>query len=148
MLNCGIDCPIASHIAKNISITKSYNKSISMLICTDNSKIATKSFNTYHLPPCSCHFINKLGHKSVTSLGHKWIKATNIDAPFFKKIFDIPTNSIPTPYIKKTAYEITCEIKKLVQNNILRNVSPFNLEDSLGSKEVIKCNFINEHQVI
>ena len=30
----------------------------------------------------------------------------------------------------------------------MRNVSLFNLEDFLGSKEVLKCDFINEHDVI
>ena len=49
MLKSGIDRPIASHIAKNISIAKSYNRSIGMLI--DNSKNAAKSFNTYYPLP-------------------------------------------------------------------------------------------------
>ena len=68
MLNCDVPRPIATHISKNISIAKSYNKSIGMLI--DNSKYAARSFNEHHPPACSCHIIKKLGKNHGISLGH------------------------------------------------------------------------------
>ena len=53
-----------------------------------------------------------------------------------KKLFDIPINSIPAPHIKKTSHDITCEIKKLIKNNILGNVPPIDLEDFLGTEDL------------
>ena len=67
--------------------------------------------------------------------------------PFFKKTFQKPSNSIPAPSINKASYEITHEILRLVKNNILGNIPPMHIRKFLGSEEVDKCEFINEHAV-
>ena len=86
---------IAKYIANNISIAKSYNKSIGNLI--DNSKMGVKSFDIHSPPLCSCHIIKQLGRGVGKSLGHLWIQAIDIEDSNFKEVCIIATSSIPSP---------------------------------------------------
>ena len=72
----------------------------------------------------------------------------------FSLIFDIKSaqplgnawrNASDLHHIRKTSHEIACEIKKLIKNNIFGHVPPIDLKDFLGTEEVDKFEFINEH---
>ena len=87
MVNSGINNIITKFISRHVSVTNSYYKSIGKLM--DNSKQAAKNFNIHRPPPCSCGMVSMLGEKTGTSLGHKWIKATNVNTQPFCHIFNI-----------------------------------------------------------
>jgi hypothetical protein len=76
MMDYGINHTIANYISNNVSVAKLYNMSVGNLI--NNSKLAAKSFNMHLMPKCSCQIINQLGSSVGISLGHLWIKATDI----------------------------------------------------------------------
>ena len=115
MISCGILHTIAKFISRRISVTTSYYSSIGRLM--DNSKLAAKEFNIHFPPLCSCDIVSMLGKNTGTSLGHKWIKATEINTRPFNTIFEISGNSIPIPVFEDISFDITNQIQKLITNN-------------------------------
>ena len=115
MVNTGINHIIAKFISRHISVTNSYYKSIGKLM--DNSKQAAKKFNIHMPPPCSCDTVSMLGEKIGASLGHKWIKATNVNTQPFCDLFNISGNSILKPDFEKINFDIDNQISNLIAKN-------------------------------
>ena len=97
MLKCGVNGIIAQYISQKIALTKSYGRSIGKII--DNSKNAAKQFNINKPPSCSCKFVKMLSSNVGLSLDHCWVKATEVEDPYFLSVFRMSANSIPNPYL-------------------------------------------------
>ena len=146
MMDYGINRTIANYISNNVSVAKSYNMSVGNLI--NNSKLAAKSFNMHLMPKCSCQIINQLGSSVGISLGHLWIKATDIENPYFKEVFSIATNSIPSPTIKGIAQILGKQISGIISNNCV-NIERSETSDVCEFKPFLtpSSSFITEMQI-
>ena len=114
-ISCGILHTIANFISRRISVTTSYYSSIGKLM--DNSTLAAKEFNIHFPPSCSCTIVSMLGKNTGTSLGHKWIKATEVNTYPFNTIFETSGNSIPIPEFENICFDIENQIGKLITKN-------------------------------
>ena len=68
-------------------------------------------------PPCSCDMVPMLREKTGASLGHKWIKATNVNTQLFCDLFNISGNSILKPDFEKINFDIDNQISNLIAKN-------------------------------
>ena len=138
---------IAQYISQKLALTKSYGRSIGKLI--DNSKNAAKQFNINKPPSCSCKFVKMLSSNVGLLLDHCWVKATEVEDPYFLSVFRMATNSIPNPYLATVSFDINNYIAELVAGNCVDvNTENANISEylMLGGKD-LDTTFINEHLV-
>ena len=100
-------------ITSRIRIVQSYSRSLKSLM--DNSKKAARAFNPMNPPTCTCPLVKSLGMNCGASLGHLWIKCTEVTNPLYKDIFGTSANSIPIP--------ANIEIEKELQKSVNRFLS-------------------------